>query len=142
MIHITCNMWTCNFPDMYALSPWASARKDHAICVSLVTEITTPPVSAVTAVALEDVTLTCSASVDDVAYSWHRVDGSVPSRSQGQNSKRFTIPQVTPPDEGMYYCIAVKDGVRVESKRTILNVDGKSLCSKMVATPMYVCSII
>ena len=74
----------------------------------------------------------CSASVDDVAYSWHRVDGSIPKRSQGQNTNELTIPQATPPDEGMYYCIAMKEGVRAESIRAILNVDGKSLCGMMV----------
>ena len=63
-----------------------------------------------------------------MTYSWHRVSGSVPSRSQGQNSNELTIPKAIPPDEGMYYCIAVKDGVRVETNRTILKVDGKSMC--------------
>ena len=65
-------------------------------------------------------------------YSWHRVDGSIPPRSQRQNSDELTIPQVTPPDEGMYYCIAMKEGVRVESNRVTLNVDGKSI------DPVYV----
>ena len=93
----------------------------------MIIEITTQPVSPVTVIALEDVTLSCSASVDDVIYSWNRVDGSIPQRSQGQNTNELTIPKATPPDEGMYYCIAMKDGIRVESKRSTLNVDGKSL---------------
>ena len=96
------------------------------------TEITTQPVSSVTAIALEDVTLSCSASVDDVTYSWHRVDGSIPPRSQGQNSNKLTIPRATPPDEGMYYCIGMKERIRVESNRARLNVNGKSLCHAMV----------
>ena len=73
---------------------------------------------------MDDVTLTCLASVDDVTYSWHRADGSILSRSQGQNTNELIIPQVTPPDEGMHYCVAMKEGVRVESNRVSLNVDG------------------
>ena len=81
----------------------------------------------------------CSASVDDVTYSWHRVDDRIPQRSQGQNTNELTIPQATPPDEGMYYCIVMKEGIRVESNRAILNVDGKSLCGIVVAIdPVYV----
>ena len=102
-----------------------------ATCAPLVTEITTQPVSSIV-IALEDVTISCSASVDDVAYSWHRVSGSIPSRSQGQNSNVLTIPQATPPDEGMYYCIAMKNGIRVESRRAMLNVNGKSLYDAVV----------
>ena len=63
-----------------------------------------------------------------MTYSWHRVGGSIPPRSQRQNSNELTIPQATPPDEGMYYCIAIKDGIRVESNRAMLNVDGKLMC--------------
>ena len=74
----------------------------------------------------------CSASVDDVKYSWRRVNGSVPQRSQGRNTNELTISQATPPDEGMYYCIAMKEGIRAESNRAILNVDGKSLYGMMV----------
>ena len=91
------------------------------------TEITTQPVSPTTVIALEDVTLNCSASVDDVTYSWHRVDGDLPSRSRGQNSNTLTIPRATPHDEGMYYCMAKKESVRVESEGVIINVDGKML---------------
>ena len=100
----------------------------------LLTEITTQPVSSIAVIALQDVILTCSASVNDVTYSWHRVDGSIPSKSQGQNSNKLTIPQTTPLDEGMYYCIAMKEGVRIESNRAILNVDGnyKLLCDIVV----------
>ena len=67
-----------------------------------------------------------------MTYSWHRVGGSVPQRSQGQNTNELTIPQATPPDEGMYYCIAMKEGIRVESKKATLNVNGKSLCDTVV----------
>ena len=96
----------------------------------LVTEITTQPNSSVTVVALRDLMLFCLASVADVVYSWHRVGGIIPSRSQGQNSVTFTIPGVTPYDEGMYYCMATKVGVIVESNRAIVKVDGKdTLCN-------------
>ena len=91
----------------------------------MVIEIITQPVNHITVIALENAALMCLASVNDVAYSWHRVGGSTPSRSQGQNSNKLTIPQATPPDEGMYYCTAVKDEIRAKSSRTILNVDGK-----------------
>ena len=89
------------------------------------TEITTQPVSSTTIIALEDVTLNCSASVDDVTYSWHRVKGNIPVRSRGKNSNTFTIPRVTPNNGGSYYCMANKEGISVQSKRAVLNVDGK-----------------
>ena len=93
----------------------------------LLPEIITQPVSSVTVIALEDVKLNCLASVDDVMYSWHRVGGSIPSRSLVQNKNELTIHQATLPDEGVYYCIAMKEGIKVESNRAVVNVDGKSL---------------
>ena len=75
--------------------------------------------------ALQDLTLTCSASVNHVAYSWHRIGGSVPSRSHGHSSGTLFIPRVTPHDEGTYYCVATKMGVVVESNRATVRVDGK-----------------
>ena len=89
-------------------------------------EITTHP-SNTTVIALQVVTLTCSASVDDVTYSWHRDGGSVPSRSRGQDSNMLIIRRATPPDEGMYYCMASKEGISVESKKATLTVDGKRI---------------
>ena len=95
----------------------------------MVTEITTHPVSGTPATALEDVTLMCSASIDNVAYSWHRVDSDIPSHSQGQNSSTFTIQGVTPHDEGTYYCTAAgEDGIQVNSDNALIEVDGK-ICS-------------
>ena len=93
----------------------------------MTTEITTQPISSITVTALQDLTLTCSASVDDVAYSWHCVNGGVPSRSQGQNSDTFTIPRITPHDDGLYYCKVAKDGIIVESNKAIVRVDGKQI---------------
>ena len=60
-----------------------------------------------------------------MTYSWHRDGGSVPSRSRGQNSNTLTIPKVTPPDEGMYYCKAGKEEISVESNRATVRVDGE-----------------
>jgi len=71
--------------------------------------------------------LTCSASVDDVTYSWHHVSDRVPSKLVGQNSNILTISRATPHDEGMYYCMASKDGISVESSRAIVRIDGKEL---------------
>ena len=92
---------------------------------TLVTEIITHPVSVTSVTALENVTLICSASVNDVKYSWHRVDGHIPHRSQGQHSNRFTIVEVTPHDEGMYYCTAKENGIIVNSNSALIDVDGK-----------------
>ena len=91
------------------------------------TEIITHPTSALTVIALEDATLTCLASVDDVNYSWHRVGGSIPSRSIGQNNSTLTIPGVTPYDAGMYYCIAKRNDISVESDKAVVSVNGKEL---------------
>ena len=99
----------------------------------LLTEITLHPVNSTTIIALEDVTLTCSASVDDVAYSWHRVGGTLPSQSQGQNNNTFTIDRVTPHDEGMYYCVARKSGIRVESTSALVAVDGKTCICNFIS---------
>ena len=89
-------------------------------------EITTHP-SSTTVIALQDVTLNCSASVEDMTYSWHRDGGSLPSRSRGRNSNTLIIRRATPLDEGMYYCMASKEGISVESKNATLTVDGKRI---------------
>ena len=98
--------------------------------IILVTEITTQPNSSVTVVALQDLALSCLASVDNVVYSWHRVDDTIPSRSQGQSSNTFIIPRITPHDEGMYFCVATKVGVIVESNQATVRVDGEgTICN-------------
>ena len=90
-----------------------------------VTEITTQPVNPLNVIALEDATLTCLASGDEVTYSWHRDDGNVPPRSIGQNSSSFTIPKITPYDTGMYYCVAKQEEIIVISSKAVLRVNGK-----------------
>ena len=94
----------------------------NTIVISI--EITTQP-SSTTVIALQYVTLTCSASVDDVTYSWHRDGGSVPSRSRGQNSNTLTITRAIPPDDGRYYCMANKEGISVQSNRARVRVNGE-----------------
>ena len=98
-----------------------------------VTEITSQPAGR-TVIALEDITLTCSASVDDVTYSWRRVDGDLPSSATGQRTGQLTISNIIPPDKGVYYCVVSKMGISVESNRTVLNVDGKLLHSILYYT--------
>ena len=63
-----------------------------------------------------------------MTYSWHRYGGSVPSRSRGQNTNTLTVPIATPPDEGIYYCMANKEGISVESNRARVRVDGENDC--------------
>jgi len=94
----------------------------------LVTEIDTQPVSS-TVIALNDITLTCSTTLfsSTATYSWHRVGGSVPSKSSGQNSNRLTIPRVVPADEGEYYCLAEFLGHCAESNKAVVTVDGKKI---------------
>ena len=91
----------------------------------MITEITTHPTNSTTVIALEDITLMCSASVDDVRYSWHCVDGHIPSHSHGRYNDTFTIHRVTPHNEGTYYCVAKKSGISVQSRNAIVQVDGE-----------------
>jgi len=62
-----------------------------------------------------------------VTYSWHRVNGNLPSSSRGQNRNTLHIYNAIPPDRGTYYCMASKDGVSVESNRATVSVDGEVL---------------
>ena len=78
-----------------------------------------------TVTALDDAMLQCTSPLDNVRYSWHRVNGQIPSRSIGQMSFRLTIPRAIPPDEGLYYCVISKNSVSIESDRATLEVNGK-----------------
>ena len=93
-------------------------------CGVWLTEIATEPINS-TVIALEDVTLNCSVSLDDVRYSWHRVDGDLPVKSSGQYSNTLTINKATPHDEGLYYCKASKSGISIDSRGAIVKVDGE-----------------
>ena len=74
---------------------------------------------------MEDATLTCLSSVDDATYLWYRIGDGVPTRSIGQDNSTLIIPEVTPYDEGMYYCMARKEEITVESSRAVLSVNGR-----------------
>ena len=90
----------------------------------LTTGISNQPMNH-TVIALDDATLRCTTSVDNARYSWHRVNGTIPSRSMGQRSSTLTIFRAIPPDEGMYYCVIRKNTVSIQSDRATLEVNGK-----------------
>ena len=91
------------------------------IVIDCLTEFTTHP-SSTTVSVLQVVMLTCSASTVDVTYSWHRVSGSIPSRSKGQYSKTLTIPRAGVSDGGVYYCMATKEGISIKSNEARVKV--------------------
>ena len=98
---------------------------NHGIMFSnLYIEIITQPLDS-TVIALEDATLTCLSSIDDATYLWYRIGDGVPTRSIGQDNSTLIIPEVTPYDEGMYYCMARKEEITVESNRAVLSVNGR-----------------
>ena len=94
--------------------------------VYITTEITTHPVD-IAAVVSQNITLTCSASVDDAAYRWYRVNNSIPIGSTGHSTNMLTIHSASSVDGGIYYCIASKEGVSVESNRASVTVNSKYL---------------
>ena len=65
--------------------------------------------------------------MDDAAYLWHRVNGSIPSRSIGQNSDTLIIPRATPHDVGEYYCIVKKENISMQSNEASVTVNGEKL---------------
>ena len=78
--------------------------------------------------ASDDVTLTCSTRsplVVPFSYSWHRVNGNIPSHASGQNTNRLTISKVTPGDEGEYYCMATWFGNCATSDNVMVTVKSK-----------------
>ena len=83
----------------------------------------------ITVTALNDVTLTCSTlTVTDstsLEYSWHRVDGDIPSHSSGQNTSTLTIHRIVPADEGEYYCMGTLHGHCAKSDKVNVTVNGK-----------------
>ena len=89
--------------------------------------IAIPASSTVT--ALNDVTLTCIPSADATQkkYSWHRVNGDIPSQSNGQNTDTLTIHRVFPADEGEYYCMATQFGHCAVSNNVMVMVESKEI---------------
>ena len=57
--------------------------------------IVTQPIRSVTVVVLENVILTCSASVDQAAYSWHGVSGPVVFHHDHKDRTVIHLPFVT-----------------------------------------------
>ena len=94
----------------------------------MVTAITARPVTS-SVTPLNDVTLTCSPispSKADTTYSWHRVNGNIPTNTSGQNSNTLTIRKVVPADAGEYYCMAIRFDVHCAvSNKVVVIVDGK-----------------
>ena len=92
----------------------------------LITGVVASPASS-TVAALNDVTLTCAptspSSRPDI-YSWHRVDGTVPSHASGQNTNRLTLLRVVPADGGQYYCMASWFGHCAVSNNVLVTVEG------------------
>ena len=92
----------------------------------MITGIDASPISS-TVATLNDVTLTClptAFSIRPEMYSWHRVNGKVPSHSSGQNTDTLTIHRVVPADEGQYYCMATAFGHCAVSDNVMVTVEG------------------
>ena len=82
----------------------------------------------ITVTALNDITLTCTLTLTNsttVEYSWHRVDGDIPSDSSGQNTSTLTIHRIVPADEGEYYCMGTQFGHCAKSDKVNVTVNGK-----------------
>ena len=101
--------------------------------IFFLTENTIQPINLTTVLALENVTLRCLASVDDARYSWHRVNGHIPSHSQGWHNNTFTIHRITPINEGAYYCVVKKHGIIARSNDAFIAVDGKEFLMYIIS---------
>ena len=97
---------------------------------NLVTAITARPATS-TVTPLNDVTVICSPtspSNADTTYSWHRVNGNIPTNAHGQDSNTLTIPKVVPADAGEYYCMAIRFDIHCAmSNKVLVIVDGKKM---------------
>ena len=84
--------------------------------------------TTITVTALIDVTLICTSTLTSdipIEYSWHRVDGDIPSHSSGQNTSILTIHRIVPADEGEYYCMGTRFGHCAKSNKVNVTVNGK-----------------
>ena len=91
----------------------------------MIIDVDASPISS-TIVALNDVTLTCSSTSDITpdTYSWHRVNGDVPSQASGRNTDTLTIHRIVPADGGEYYCMATLFGHCAISDNVMVTVEG------------------
>ena len=98
--------------------------------IILITELAIEP-DIPTVIALKNITLTCydpelvsNSTTED--FLWHRVSGKIPAKCSGQESRRLTIPNVVPEDEGQYYCTARRHGIHCSKSKSVhLKVDGE-----------------
>ena len=109
----------------------------------LLTDVRATSSGSTTVEASSDVTLTCRPRSplimpETLTYSWHRVDGNIPSGSSGQNSARLTIHRIHPEDEGNYYCIARLFGHCAISNNVMVIVRGKKMISYAISVALYV----
>ena len=110
-------------PPIFFFVSYLLLLASHDINI-LITGVIASPASS-TVVALNDVTLTCtSSSTRPLSYSWHRVDGDVPSHASGHNTSRLTLHNVVPADEGEYYCMASLFGHCAVSDNVMVIVEG------------------
>ena len=96
------------------------------MCDILISGIITQP-NNIGVLALENIVLKCTASINDVRYLWHRVDGRLLSHMRGRRSNTLIIHKATPHDGGLYYCTAKKRGIVVSSNNASVRVYGKNL---------------
>ena len=84
-----------------------------------------------TVVIFDNLTLQCQANSlnpdIEITYKWHRVGGSIPTRSIGSGTGQLTVPRVAPEDQGKYYCTATMLGHCAESNYATVTVDGKKI---------------
>ena len=80
----------------------------------------------------DDVTLTCkvllvSEEYYDISYTWCRIDGDIPAKSNGRSSHKLTIPRFALADEGQYYCMPETFEHCAESNTVTLTLDGEKI---------------
>ena len=122
VVNAQCLSTNLLFSKLFFLSLWVKYINN-----CFMTGVTASPASS-TVTALNNVTLTCTPSSGGIdGYSWHRVDGDLPSQSSGQNTNTLTIHRIVPADEGEYYCMATQF-VRhcAVSDNVMVIVEGKS----------------
>ena len=82
-----------------------------------------------TVVIFENLTLYCDPgqfqNAEQLTFQWHRVGGSIPKKSIGNESQELTIPRVVPEDEGLYYCASFQFGHCAVSNNATVMVDGE-----------------